>query len=312
MEWQQIVGFYQVARLNSFTRAAEATFRTQSALSQQVKSLERELGGPLVERIGRGNLRLTPAGELLFAYCQSAVDGRKHFLSELDRLRGRYAGRLSIAAPFASFYRLLGDVLVNFFQQYPDVEPTLLEQTPQEIVDGVRSGEVDMGMVMASSAPKDLIVKPWKSAQCVLLAPDGHPVSTRKRISLAAIAEYPLILLPRNQRYAARDNLEEKLQSTGLPCRIVMESSNIVLSAEYAQRGLGIAFAKLVDGFEKYIPTGLAVVPLNHLFKKDSLAVVYRKTKKLADYEQVFLEHLVTESEKGKGRVRIKSHPKIV
>jgi DNA-binding transcriptional LysR family regulator len=292
MEWQQIIGFYHVARLNSFTRAAEATFRTQSALSQQVKSLERELGGPLVERIGRGNLRLTPAGELLFAYCQSALDGRKHFLSELNRLRGRYAGRLSLAAPFTSLYRLLGDVLVTFFRQYPEVEPTLFERTPQEIVDGVRSGEVDIGMVMASSAPKDLIVKPWKSAQCVLLAPAGHPVAARKRLTLTAIAEYPLILLPRNQRYASRDNLEEKLQAAGLPCRIVMESSNLVLSAEYVKLGLGLAFVKLVDGFEEHLPPGLVIVPLNHLFKKDSLAVVYRKTKKLADYEQVFLDHL--------------------
>jgi DNA-binding transcriptional LysR family regulator len=309
MEWQQIVGFYHVARLNSFTRAAEATFRTQSALSQQVKSLERELGGPLVERMGRGNLRLTPAGELLFDYCQSALDGRKHFLSELDRLRGRYAGRLCIAAPFTSFYRLLGDALTDFFQQYPDVEPTLLERTPQEIVDGVRNGEIDMGMVMASSAPKDLHIKPWKSAQCVLLTPSGHPVTTRKRISLTGIAEHPLILLPRNQRYAARDNLEEKLQAVGLPCRVVMESSNIVLSAEYARRGLGIAFAKLVDGFEEHLPSGLAVVPLNHLFKKDSLAVVYRRTKKLADYEQVFLDNLFAELGKGKKRVRATRHP---
>ena len=301
MEWQQIIGFYHVARLNSFTRAAEATFRTQSALSQQIKALERELGGPLVERIGRGNLKLTPAGELLFAYCQSALDGRKHFLSELNRLRGRYAGRLSIAAPFASFYRLLGDILTDFFQQYPDVEPTLFERTPQEIVDGVRNGEIDLGLVMVSAAPKDLIVRPWKRAESVILAPVGHPVTVRKRITLAAVAEYPLILLPRDQRYAARDNLEETLQTAGLPCRIVMESSNIMLSAEYAQRGLGIAFVKLVAGFEKFLPPGLAVMSLNHLFKKDSLAVIYRKTKKLADYEQKFLKHLFDDNRTEKG-----------
>ena len=301
MEWQQVIGFYHVARLNSFTRAAEATFRTQSALSQQVKALERELGGPLVERIGRGKLRLTPAGELFFSYCQSALDGRMHFLSELNRLRGCYAGRLSIAAPFASFYRLLGDMLTGFFQQYPDVEPTLFERSPQEIIEGVRNGEVDLGLVMASAAPKDLVVKPWKKAECVLLAPADHPVTARKRITLAAVAEYPLILLPRDQRYAARDNLEEKLQAAGLPYRIVMESSNIVLSAEYAQRGLGVAFVKLVAGFERFLPPDLAIAPLNHLFKKDSLAVIYRKTKKLLDYEQKFLEHLFAENKKGKG-----------
>ena len=66
MEWQQIVGFYQVARQDSFTRAAEATFRTQSALSQQVKALEGELGCRLIERIGKRKLRLTEAGGEVF------------------------------------------------------------------------------------------------------------------------------------------------------------------------------------------------------------------------------------------------------
>ncbi|HAY21466.1 MAG TPA: LysR family transcriptional regulator, partial [Desulfobacterales bacterium] len=53
MEWQQLLGFYQVAKLGSFTRAGEATYRSQSALSQQVKALEEELACPLLERIGR-------------------------------------------------------------------------------------------------------------------------------------------------------------------------------------------------------------------------------------------------------------------
>ena len=63
MEWQQLLGFYQVAKLGSFTKAAEATFRTQSALSQQVKALEDELGGRLLERLGKRRLKLTAAGE---------------------------------------------------------------------------------------------------------------------------------------------------------------------------------------------------------------------------------------------------------
>ena len=53
MEWQQIIGFYHVTKLGSFTKAAEATFRTQSAISQQIKNLEEELGCQLLERIGK-------------------------------------------------------------------------------------------------------------------------------------------------------------------------------------------------------------------------------------------------------------------
>lgn len=72
MEWQQLLGFYQVAKLGSFTKAAEATFRTQSALSQQVKALEEELGGQLIERLAKRRLQLTPAGEKALCLCPKA------------------------------------------------------------------------------------------------------------------------------------------------------------------------------------------------------------------------------------------------
>jgi len=75
MEWQQLLGFYQVAKLGSFTKAAEATFRTQSALSQQVKALEDELGARLLERLGKRRLKLTVAGERLLEFVPAPPPG---------------------------------------------------------------------------------------------------------------------------------------------------------------------------------------------------------------------------------------------
>ena len=72
MEWQQLLGFYQVAKLGSFTKAAEATFRTQSALSQQVKALEDEFSTRLFDRMGR-NILPTQAGETLYRYAREIV-----------------------------------------------------------------------------------------------------------------------------------------------------------------------------------------------------------------------------------------------
>ena len=84
MEWQQLLGFYQVAKLGSFTKAAAATFRTQSALSQQVKALEDELGTRLLERLGKRRLKLTVAGEKLLAFAQG-------LLAQWEALTGRVA-----------------------------------------------------------------------------------------------------------------------------------------------------------------------------------------------------------------------------
>src|SRR3989304_5457995 len=100
MEWQQLVGFYQVARLGSFTKAAEATFRTQSALSQQIKALEEELACPLLERIGKRKLRLTAAGERFWRFGEAILEKYQHLQEELNEVKGLMKGDLRLAAPF--------------------------------------------------------------------------------------------------------------------------------------------------------------------------------------------------------------------
>ena len=86
MEWQQIIGFHHVAKLGSFTKAAEATFRTQSALSQQIKTLESELDCQLFERIGKRRLRLTSAGERFLRFSEAILEKYEHLTEELDEL----------------------------------------------------------------------------------------------------------------------------------------------------------------------------------------------------------------------------------
>ena len=88
MEWQQIIGFYHVARLGSFTKAADVALRTQSALSQQVKALEKELDCQLFERIGKRKLRLTSAGEKFFRFSEAILARYDSLTEELNQLKG--------------------------------------------------------------------------------------------------------------------------------------------------------------------------------------------------------------------------------
>ena len=87
MDWQQLLGFYHVAKLGNFTQAAEATSRKQSALSRQVKALEEELDCRLLERIGKRDLRLTRAGQKLYAFCESMLTTWNSCKEELDEIK---------------------------------------------------------------------------------------------------------------------------------------------------------------------------------------------------------------------------------
>jgi DNA-binding transcriptional LysR family regulator len=290
MEWQQIVGFHQVARLGSFTKAAAATFRTQSALSQQVKALEEELGCRLLERIGKRKLRLTEAGERFLRFTQTVLNAQAGLQKELQDLQGTPTGELRLAAPFTTLYHLFREVWRQYPQRFPQVRLAILDRSQPEVIDLVRHGEVDFGCALASAVPKDLAVQLWQEVEMVLLTPRDHPLTRLKQVSIEELARYPLILPPRSQRSPGRHTLEALFQKQGLDYRVVMESSNVELSSLYVELGLGISFATVVKKLPLARQRSLAFLPLSHYVAPDYLAVIHRQDKIITAYMQTFLD----------------------
>jgi len=292
MEWQQILGFYHVAKLGSFTKAADATFRTQSALSQQIKSLEEELDCQLFERIGKRKLRLTSAGERFFRFSKAILEKYDHLTEELNELKGLQKGRLRLAAPFTTLYHLFPQALQSYTREFPHVELTILDRPQERVVELVKSGDIDFGLALESEVPRDLSVLRWKKVETVLMIPAGHQLAKAKRVSIKQIAKYPLILPPKSVRYTYRRRLEERFQKLGLDYHIVMESSNVELSSVYVEMGLGISFATIVKDLPALKERKLEFLPMNQIFKPDYIAVVMRKDKTLASYKSAFINIL--------------------
>jgi DNA-binding transcriptional LysR family regulator len=289
MEWQQIIGFYHVARLGNFTRAAEATFRTQSALSQQVKGLEEELGCLLIERIGRRRLRLTAAGEHFFRFAEGVLENYEILAESLHNIQGIQKGTLSLAAPFTTLYHLFPEILQRYVAHYPQVRLTILDRPQKTVIGLVKNGDVDFGFVLESLVPPDLVVSRWKKVETVLMTPLGHPLADGREVTFEAIVKYPLILNPRELLHDSRLNVEEKLQRLGLPYHVIMESSNVDLSSLYVETGLGISFATIVRDLPTLAKRKLAFIPLDHYFDADYLAVVARKNRRHASHKNAFL-----------------------
>jgi DNA-binding transcriptional LysR family regulator len=289
MEWQQIVGFYHVARLGSFTKAGEATLRTQSALSQQIKALEEEFGCRFFERVGTRRVRLTPAGERFLEFCESVLKGYEQVAGDLSELKHLQKGPLKIAAPFTTLYHLFPEPLGEFLARFPQVEPTLLDRPQGSVARMVREGEVDFGFALESSVPKDLAAIRWRRVETVLMVPRGHPLSRAKRVTWKQLAKYPLILPPKELKYAGRVSLEDQLERRGLTCRIVMESSNVELSSLYVEMGLGISLATVVRDLPALSGRKLEFLPLDHYFKPDHIALIMRRDAIATPYKRAFV-----------------------
>jgi DNA-binding transcriptional LysR family regulator len=290
MEWQQINGFYQVAKLGSFTRAAEATYRTQSALTQQIKSLELELDCQLFDRIGKRKIVLTPLGERLFRFSQSLLHEYNQLIEDIGEHKGLKKGRLRIAAPFTTLYHLLPMLVKRYNKHFPGVELSLLDRPQRDVIGLVKSGDVDFGIAVEAMIPRDLNKRKWEKVEPVLLTQTGHPLARVKQVSLDSVAQCPLILPPKSTEFLYRNKLEDLFLEHGLSYFVIMESSNIELSSLYVEMGLGVSFASIVKGLPVFKKRKLGYVSLSHYLGSEYICVATRKDKKMAAYQEAFLK----------------------
>ncbi len=182
----------EVAYRGSISRAAEALSYTQSAVSQQISALEAEAGLALLERHPRG-VSLTAAGQTLVGHADgilARLDAAEAALQSIAGLRG---GRLRMASFPTAGATLMPLAIATFRERYPDVELTLAEGEPEEIVPRLRAGELDLALLFefgervaqqADTTRTELLEDPLHLALA-----RGHPLAERKRVRLEDLAQ---------------------------------------------------------------------------------------------------------------------------
>lgn len=295
MDWSQITGFYYVAKNRSFTKAAETVYKTQSALTHQIKALEKELDCLLFERIGKRKIRLTEAGVKFFAFSEEIIKKYNLLLDDLNELKGLKKGQLKIAAPFTTLYHLLPVPLEKYIGLFPQVELTILDRSQQNVIELVKEGEVDFGLLLESMVPAELDFQRWKKVEVVLLVPKNHPLTGKKQVRIEDLAEYPLILPPKDSGLNYRKKLDELFAQQGLEYRVAMESSNVELSSLYTELGLGISFATIAQDLPIMKKKKLAFIPLKHYFNSNYILIVLRKNTILPSFKKAFINMLVSD-----------------
>jgi DNA-binding transcriptional LysR family regulator len=192
---RRLLTFREVARRASFSRAAEELSLTQPAVSQQVLSLERQLGARLLDR-GRGGLRLTPAGELLLKHAD-AVSGRLRLATEqLDALAAEQRRRLAIGAFPSAIATIVPEALTRLKAAEPQIEVSVSEGTMEELVAAVLDGTLHLAVLFQDAAGprrdhEDLERQDLFEEPMVAALPPLHPLARRRRIDLERLADDP-------------------------------------------------------------------------------------------------------------------------
>ena len=227
--------FTTVARLGSFSRAAEALYRTQSAVSLQVRKLEREVGQPLFDRSHRSAV-LTEAG-------RAFVDGAREVLERLEQLPGRIAspaaqlsGFLSIASNLSLASGLLSSPLREFRRRHPLVHLRLLNRTTRGISRAVGEGEADIGIGLQLEDDPESVTAVIARAPLVLVARRGTPAASARTASVQAALSGPVVHFEEGAEL--RRHIERALLG-GRTLAPVIELPSIELILQFVGYGFG-------------------------------------------------------------------------
>ena len=222
LSYDQAVVFHAVARHGSFSRAAKALYRSQSAVSIQVAKLEAEIGQPLFHRTTR-HLALTEAGKVLLKYVGEIEGLMKEAVQELEDLDRLEAGRLVLCTSDTTGCYRLPALLKSFQDRYPGIDIVVKNATSLRTIQAVVDGEVDLGVVTLAYLPKEIESIPLFSRHDVLTTPPDHPLADRETVHLKDLEQYPLILLDRH--CASRRLIDDLCEKSRVRLDVAMELS---------------------------------------------------------------------------------------
>lgn len=234
--------FYTVAKVLSFTKAAETLHMTQPAVTFQVKQLEEFFNTRLFDRT-HNKITLTEAGKIVYDYAEKILDHYEKMNSDVRELTGEVTGSLIIGASTTIAEYMLPSLLGAFKKQFEDVNIRLQVGNTDAIVAMVENNMIDLGVVEAPVFNKNLEVEVCRLDEMVLIVPSAHPLANRDKISVEDMRKYRYI--SREEGSGSRSVIGQYIREQGLSysdLNVVMElgSPEAVKMAVESDVGLAI------------------------------------------------------------------------
>ena len=282
--------FCDLVETGSFSRAARLNFVTQSAVSQQLRALERHYGRRLIDRGARRTLQITDAGKLLLDEARAVV---ARLAALEDRLRPRpdvVAGTVTIASVYSVGLHTLPAPMKTFLRAHPQVNLRLTYRRTDEIYQACLDGSVDLGVVAIPGRRSQIEIVPLRPDELVLVCPPDHPLARRPRITAASLAEQRFIAFDRD--IPTRRLVDRFLRGARTSVTITMELDNIETIKRSVEAGLGISILPR-SALENEVKAGtLLARPFATARLTRPIGIIYRRGREQSAAVRAFLETL--------------------
>lgn len=286
MDFDQLHTFLEIVRLKSFSKAAVTCFRTQPAISAQVRQMEQELNTALFERFG-SRISLTAAGKIFAHYAEQLLDLRRQVQDEINELDRVPRGELVIAANEATCIYVLPQVFAVFKERYPGVQLHVDRSYGARVVEAVLDNLADFGLTQLPVEERRLQVVKIHTDEIRLIMPPDHPLADRGAVTCQDLGDYPLLL----PKYGVtRTRLNAWLEPVEDSIRVSMELDSTEMMKRFVMAGLGIAFLAASNCREEAAAGRLRTVALGPEPMIRRLGLIYRKDKALSKAALGFIE----------------------
>src|SRR3954468_2184422 len=286
MDLDQLHTFLEIVRLKSFSKAAQTCYRTQPAISAQVRQLEQELNSTLFERLGT-RISLTTAGRIFSDYAEQILQLRKRAQEAINELERVPRGELLIAANEATCIYVLPTVFSEFKKQFPNVQLHVDRSYGARVVGAVIDNLADFGITQLPVQEKKLQVVKIHSDEIKLLVPADHPMASYPRVMPADLLGQQL-LLPKSGTTRAR--LNTWLDSVQDELNVSMELDSTEMIKRFVMAGLGLSFLAASHCEEEVAANRLASIPLGPEPMIRRVGLIYRRDKALSKAALGFIQ----------------------
>lgn len=289
MQIESLKVFCDLTETESFTKAAQINHITQSAVSQQISSLERQFKSLLIER-SKKKFRLTREGHVLYEASKQIVQTYEALHSRLQELKDIISGTVRVSTIYSLGLHALPPYIKRYLRRFPTVNVHVEYRRANQVYEDILGNVVDIGLVAYPARDAKLEIIPLRKEPMVLICHPDHPLTKGKSVKVSAIAGQKFISFEPD--IPTRKAIDKVLREHGVQVVPVMEFDNVETVKRAVEIDAGISIVPLTTVTQEVGKRTLAALNINDANLNRPLAAMHKKNKVLSTAMKQFITML--------------------
>lgn len=285
MDFDHLTTFLEIAKSGSFSRAGQKLFRSQPAVSAQIRQLEQEYGGKLFDRVGK-SVRLTSAGKTLLEFAGRLLNLKDESLRAVADQASAPRGKLTVGANEATCLYVLPHVFAEYHRHYPLVQISIYRNFSRKVVEKVEDGSLDVGIVTLPVKRPSLKSHSIFRDRIMLMVNPSNPLARQKSVRIKEISEQPLII-PKTG--FTRQLFDKHFRPYRSNLRVTMELPSVGMIKRFVAAGLGVSLISESFARDQARAGDVRLIPISDVELWRELGLIYRRDRTLPRVAAAFV-----------------------